>query len=103
MTLSAETQRRRLVIAGLVGFLLLGLVAAVLGPALPEFRSRFHLSVSQGSLLLTVYSVGSVVGVLASGWASHLRRPRPAMVVGTAVSPPARSGWPSPVPGGWCW
>jgi FHS family glucose/mannose:H+ symporter-like MFS transporter len=83
--LSADIQRRRLVIAGLVGFLLLGVVAAVLGPALPEFRSRFHLSVSQGSLLLTVYSIGSVLGVLGSGWASHLRRPRPAMVVGTAV------------------
>jgi fucose permease len=85
VTLSADTQRRRLVVAGLVGFLLLGLVAAVLGPALPEFRSRFHLSVSQGSLLLTVYSIGSVLGVLASGWASHLRRLGPAMVVGTAV------------------
>ncbi len=85
MILSAETQRRRLVIAGLVGFLLLGLVAAVLGPALPEFRSRFHKDVSQSSLLLTVYSIGSVVGVLASGWASHLRRPRPAMAVGTGV------------------
>ena len=72
-------------VAGLVGFLLLGVVAAVLGPALPELRSRFGLSVSQGSLLLSVYSIGSVVGVLLSGWASHLRRPRPAMVVGTAV------------------
>jgi fucose permease len=85
VTLAADTHRRRLVVAGLVGFLLLGLVAAVLGPVLPQLRARFHLSVAQGSLLLTVYSIGSVVGVLASGWASHLRYPRPAMVVGTAV------------------
>jgi MFS transporter, FHS family, glucose/mannose:H+ symporter len=77
--------RRRLVVAGLVGFLLLGVVASVLGPALPEFRSRFHVDLSGGSVLLTVYSVGSVVGVLAGGWASHLRRPRPAMVAGTAL------------------
>jgi FHS family glucose/mannose:H+ symporter-like MFS transporter len=85
VTLSAEAHRRRLVIAGLVGFLLLGVVAAVLGPALPEFRSRFHKDVSESALLLTVYSIGSVVGVLASGWASHLRRPRPALVAGTAI------------------
>ena len=85
VALSGETERRRLVLAGLVGFLLLGVVASVLGPALPEFRARFGVDVSGGSLLLTVYSIGSVAGVLASGWASHVRRAGQAMVVGTVL------------------
>lgn len=81
----AVTRQRALVLAGLVGFLMLGVSAAVLGPELPEFRSRFHLDVADGSWLLTVNSGGSVLGVLLGGWANYLRKPKPALIGGSLV------------------
>jgi FHS family glucose/mannose:H+ symporter-like MFS transporter len=81
----AVTRQRALVLAGLVGFLMLGVSAAVLGPALPEFRLRFHLNVAQGSWLLTVNSGGSVLGVLLGGWANYLRKPKPALIGGSLL------------------
>ena len=63
----SSSDRRRLAIAGSVGFLLLGLGAAIVGPALPAFRTQYRLSDTTSSLLVSAFWAGSVVGVITGG------------------------------------
>ncbi|MEU6195387.1 MFS transporter [Streptomyces sp. NPDC047061] len=56
--------RRAAVVASCVGFVLIGALQALYGPAIPAFREKFGLSPSAAGLGLSAHFVGGVVGVL---------------------------------------
>lgn len=69
---------------GLIGFLLLGVLVSVLGPTLPQLRTRHDLDGTGGALLLAAFSAGSALGVGIAG----ALRPRlpPAVLLGAGAS-----------------
>ncbi|WP_246204264.1 MFS transporter [Streptomyces tailanensis] len=52
------------VVASCVGFVLIGVLQALYGPAIPAFREEFGLSPSAAGLGLSAHFVGGVAGVL---------------------------------------
>ncbi len=52
------------VVASCVGFVLIGALQALYGPAIPAFREEFELSPSGAGLGLSAHFVGGVMGVL---------------------------------------
>ncbi|MDO0909701.1 MFS transporter [Streptomyces sp. DT2A-34] len=52
------------VVASCVGFMLIGVLQALYGPAIPAFREEFGLSPSAAGLGLSAHFVGGVAGVL---------------------------------------
>ncbi|MFD4504211.1 MFS transporter, partial [Streptomyces sp. NPDC058457] len=52
------------VVASCAGFVLIGALQALYGPAIPAFREKFALSPSAAGLGLSAHFVGGVVGVL---------------------------------------
>ncbi|WP_030043981.1 MFS transporter [Streptomyces resistomycificus] len=52
------------VVASCVGFVLIGVLQALYGPAIPAFRAEFGLSPSAAGLGLSAHFVGGVAGVL---------------------------------------
>ncbi|WP_258539501.1 MFS transporter [Streptomyces ipomoeae] len=52
------------VVASCVGFVLIGVLQALYGPAIPAFREEFALSPSAAGLGLSAHFVGGVAGVL---------------------------------------
>ncbi|MCF0082652.1 MFS transporter [Streptomyces lomondensis] len=52
------------VVASCVGFVLIGALQALYGPAVPAFREEFGLSPSAAGLALSAHFVGGVAGVL---------------------------------------
>ena len=64
-------------------FVALGLALAVLGPALPELRGAFHVSIAASGLLFTVHSAGYFSGVLAAGPLSDAHGRRRVVGAGT--------------------
>src|SRR4029079_19760628 len=52
------------VVASCVGFVLIGALQALYGPAIPAFREEFGLSPSAAGLGLSAHFVGGVAGVL---------------------------------------
>jgi fucose permease len=52
------------VVASCVGFVLIGALQALYGPAIPAFREKFGLSPSAAGLGLSAHFVGGVAGVL---------------------------------------
>ncbi|MEY9996559.1 FHS family glucose/mannose:H+ symporter-like MFS transporter [Streptomyces sp. V4I8] len=52
------------VVASCVGFMLIGVLQALYGPAIPAFRAEFGLSPSAAGLGLSAHFVGGVAGVL---------------------------------------
>ncbi|MGA5065528.1 MFS transporter [Streptomyces exfoliatus] len=52
------------VVASCVGFVLIGALQALYGPAIPAFRAEFGLSPSEAGLGLSAHFVGGVAGVL---------------------------------------
>lgn len=52
------------VVASCVGFVLIGALQALYGPAIPAFRDEFGLSPSAAGLGLSAHFVGGVAGVL---------------------------------------
>ncbi|MEU2348788.1 hypothetical protein [Modestobacter sp. NPDC049651] len=56
-----------LAVTGVVGFLVLGALASVLGPTLPDLRSQHGLGAGSASLLPAAFSGGSALGVGAAG------------------------------------
>ncbi|MGW0843791.1 MFS transporter [Streptomyces sp. NPDC002787] len=52
------------VVASCVGFVLIGVLQALYGPAIPAFRDEFGLSPSAAGLGLSAHFVGGVAGVL---------------------------------------
>ncbi|MER6154684.1 MFS transporter [Streptomyces sp. NPDC001868] len=52
------------VVASCVGFVLIGVLQALYGPAIPAFRDEFGLSPSAAGLGLSAHFIGGVVGVL---------------------------------------
>lgn len=66
-------------------FLLLGVLYAILGPALPHLSARFALSATGASLLLSFNAAGALAGVLAAGLGSRRLGPRHRSLVATAV------------------
>ena len=69
MTLSAvhSAPPRQLAAISLSGFLLLGLLASVLGPALPRLSERYGLSATDSAWLLSLNSAGAFLGVVLAG------------------------------------
>ncbi|MFE9115024.1 MFS transporter [Streptomyces collinus] len=57
---------RTAVVASCVGFVLMGVLQALYGPAIPAFRAEFGLSPSAAGLGLSAHFVGGVAGVLLS-------------------------------------
>ncbi|MFC8663551.1 MFS transporter [Streptomyces sp. NPDC057199] len=55
---------RAAVVASCVGFVLIGALQALYGPAIPAFREEFGLSPSAAGLGLSAHFVGGVAGVL---------------------------------------
>ncbi|MGW0615784.1 MFS transporter [Streptomyces sp. NPDC002788] len=55
---------RAAVVASCVGFVLIGALQALYGPAIPAFREEFGLSPSAAGLGLSAHFVGGVTGVL---------------------------------------
>ncbi|MFD8227276.1 MFS transporter [Streptomyces massasporeus] len=55
---------RAAVVASCVGFVLIGALQALYGPAIPAFRTEFGLSPSAAGLGLSAHFVGGVAGVL---------------------------------------
>ncbi|QFR03071.1 MFS transporter [Streptomyces phaeolivaceus] len=52
------------VVASCVGFILIGALQALYGPAIPAFRDEYDLSPSAAGLGLSAHFIGGVVGVL---------------------------------------
>lgn len=55
------------VVASCVGFVLIGALQALYGPAIPALRERFDLTPSAAGLALSAHFVGGVTGVLLFG------------------------------------
>ncbi|MDQ1682946.1 MAG: hypothetical protein QOH99_1487 [Frankiaceae bacterium] len=72
----SHSDRLRLAIAAAIGFLLLGLGAAIVGPALPALRSQYAISDTASSFLVSAFWAGSVVGVIAGGYLLPRLAPR---------------------------
>jgi FHS family glucose/mannose:H+ symporter-like MFS transporter len=53
--------------AGLIAFVLLGMLQAVFGPAIPALQERFGLAAATAGLALSAQFVGAVSGIFASG------------------------------------
>ncbi|MET9969567.1 MFS transporter, partial [Streptomyces sp. NPDC006356] len=69
MTVTSAPPRPRVfspsaVVASCVGFVLIGALQALYGPAIPAFRGEFGLSPSAAGLGLSAHFVGGVAGVL---------------------------------------
>ena len=64
----SQSDRGRLAVAAAVGFLLLGLGAAIVGPALPALRTQYAISDTASSFLVSAFWAGSVIGVIAGGY-----------------------------------
>jgi FHS family glucose/mannose:H+ symporter-like MFS transporter len=91
----------RLALTGSAGFLVLGVVTAILGPLLPALRARFDLDAGRASVLFSVFAAGTVLGVAYAGQLLAGRSSRWALgfgflalaaggaVTGTAVTWPA--------------
>lgn len=66
-------------------FLLLGVLYAVLGPALPNFSERFGLKATGASLLLSVNAGGAFLGVLVAGFTSARLSARRRSAIGVGL------------------
>ena len=89
-------------LACLCGFLLLGCLAAVLGPVLPPLRERFGLDAGEASVLVSAHFAGAVLGVAAQGLlagrGSRFRLGAPLVVLGVgALGIALASTWPQAV------
>ena len=54
-----------LLTGSIIAFILMGAGQSLMGPALPEFRDRFNLSVASASMAVTAQWVGALIGVAA--------------------------------------
>ena len=72
----SRADRTRLAVAASVGFLLLGLGAAIVGPALPALRVQYGISDTASSFLVSAFWAGSVAGVIAGGFLLPRLAPR---------------------------
>lgn|GEM_PF-261054 len=66
-------------------FAVIGAALAVLGPALPELRREFGVSLSMAGLLFTLQSGGYVAGTLAAGPLADARGHRATVFVGVLL------------------
>lgn len=90
--------------ASVLSFILMGGGQAMMGPALPEFRSLFGLSIAAASTIVTAQWVGALIGVIFLYFAPRRDWLRPAfglLTIGAglmALSP----GWPLTIFGSFC-
>ena len=66
-------------------FVVLGTAIALLGPALPQLRRDFGLSLAGSGLVFMLHSTGYLAGVFAAGPLADIRGRRPVMGAGLAV------------------
>jgi fucose permease len=88
-----------LAVAGVVGFLVLGALASVLGPTLPRLRAEHELGPAAASWLPAAFSAGSALGVGLAGYLRGRRALAPLLTggaltlgLGCAAVPLAPSG-----------
>ena len=74
-----------LALAGVVGFLVLGALASVLGPTLPRLRAEHGLGPAAASWLPAVFSAGSAVGVGLAGYLRCRHALAPVLTAGTVT------------------
>ena len=73
--------RMNLLIAGLLGFILLGAGQAVMGPALPVFQKRFALDTATSGWLISSLGIGSFLGLVGMYFIGRHVTPRLALSV----------------------
>ena len=73
--------RLRLLVAGLMSFVLLGAGQAVMGPALPVYQQRFGIDTGQASWLVSSLGFGSFSGLVGLYFFGHHVTPRRALLV----------------------
>lgn len=99
--LTAEPARTALLVAGGLGFILLGASQALYGPFYGVFRSRFELSATAVSFITAIHFVGATTGLSSSGFLA--RRFGPLRVVTAAIFTLAAGFATVAVGPGWPW
>ena len=80
------TQLPRAAVAGsLAAFALIGALAALYGPLLPVFETRYGITRATAGSVLSAHFVGSLAGVLWAMWGLHRVRNRTYLVIGLAT------------------
>ena len=93
------SSRIALAVTGVLGFLVLGALASVLGPTLPDLRAEHGLGAGAASLLPAAFSAGSALGVGAAGLLRGHRSVATLMTVGALCLALGCAGLPL-APGG---
>ena len=93
------SSRARLAVAGVVGFLVLGTLASVLGPTLPQLRAEHDLGAAASSWLPAAFSGGSAIGVGLAGWLRRRHAVAPLLTGGALTVALGCAGLPL-APGG---
>ena len=88
-----------LALAGVVGFLVLGALASVLGPTLPRLRTEHGLGPAAASWLPAAFSAGSALGVGLAGYLRRRHALAPLLTAGTLTLAAGCAGVPL-APGG---
>lgn len=58
----------QLLAAGFLGYILIGALQAMYGPAFPFFRENYAVSLSAVGLIISAHSIGAVLTIIASGF-----------------------------------
>ncbi|HEY0213532.1 MAG TPA: MFS transporter [Paenirhodobacter sp.] len=90
--------------ASILSFILMGGGQSMMGPALPEFRTIFGLSIASVSVIVTAQWVGALIGVIFLYFASGRDWLRPAfalLTIGAALMA-LMPGWPLTIIGSFC-
>ena len=86
----------RLFISGSLAFVLIGIVGALYGVALPAFARAYDLAEGEAGLILTTHAMGAVAAVLAAtlGVPGLGARTATALIAGGAAVMALLPGWP---------
>lgn len=90
-----------LLVGSIIAFVLMGAGQSLMGPALPEFRQIFDLSVASASMAVTAQWVGALLGVIAlffGGQRDWTRLAFGLLVVGAALMA-LQINWPMTLAG----
>lgn len=76
---------RRATLGGFVCFFLVGVTFATYGPALPAFRSAFHITVATSSLIIGASGAGAAAGTLLAAALSRPLDMRTRLILSTLI------------------